>query len=67
VLPVEVTFDGRSGEVLYCGGVPGVVAGVFQANVRVPDSVRTGDDIRVRVKVGAIKTPEHREVTIAIK
>jgi uncharacterized protein (TIGR03437 family) len=37
VLPVFVSFGGFMGEVLYAGPAPGIVAGVLQINVRVPD------------------------------
>jgi len=36
-LPVTVNFYGTSAEVLYAGSAPGIVAGVLQINVRVPD------------------------------
>ncbi|MGI8990335.1 MAG: SBBP repeat-containing protein [Bryobacteraceae bacterium] len=39
-LPVEVIFPGpTSGVVIYAGGAPGLVAGVTQINVRVPETL----------------------------
>jgi uncharacterized protein (TIGR03437 family) len=37
VLPAYVGFPGASAEILYAGSAPGIVAGVLQVNVRVPD------------------------------
>ena len=36
-LPVLVNFNGASPEILYAGSAPGIVAGVLQINVRVPN------------------------------
>jgi len=38
-LPVFVNFNGASAEILYAGPAPGIVAGVLQINVRVPDAL----------------------------
>ena len=37
VLPVSVIFWGDPGEVIYAGQAPGMVDGVLQINVRIPD------------------------------
>ncbi len=37
VLPVFVSISGYPAEILYAGPAPGIVAGVLQINVRVPD------------------------------
>jgi uncharacterized protein (TIGR03437 family) len=42
VLPISARIDGKSAEVLYAGGAPGLVAGFMQVNVRVPDDVASG-------------------------
>ncbi len=42
VLPTSARIDGESAEVLYAGGAPGLVAGVIQVNVRVPDDIGSG-------------------------
>ncbi len=36
-LPVQVTFDGQPGEVVYAGAAPTLVSGVFQINARLPN------------------------------
>ncbi|HLG99525.1 MAG TPA: hypothetical protein VKX49_24670 [Bryobacteraceae bacterium] len=56
VLPVSVLIDGQNAQVLYAGAAPGMVAGVLQINVLVPDTV-WGDDLQVMVKVGEAVTP----------
>jgi uncharacterized protein (TIGR03437 family) len=51
MLPVAVTIDGRSAEVLYAGAAPGQTAGVIQINVRLPGDLRAGV-VPVAVTVG---------------
>ena len=52
VLPVRVTIGGKEGPVLYAGGAPGLVSGVFQVNVRVPADVTAGEAVPVVLRVG---------------
>ncbi len=56
VLPVSVLIDGQSAQVLYAGAAPGMVAGVLQVNVRVPD-IESGFDLQVVLKVGDSVSP----------
>lgn len=42
VSPVSVQVGGLDADVLYAGGAPGQVAGLFQVNVRVPAGVDSG-------------------------
>jgi uncharacterized protein (TIGR03437 family) len=59
-LGVSVYFSGNNAEVLYAGSAPGIVAGVLQINVRVPDVLCHGfpdcfinpDAIQVYVGLG---------------
>jgi uncharacterized protein (TIGR03437 family) len=44
VLPVAVWFDGQPAEVLYAGQAPGLVAGAFQVNARVPENIIGSQD-----------------------
>ena len=53
-LPVRVTIDGIEAEVTYAGGAPGLVLGVLQVNVIVPEGVTLGDAVEVTLEVGAI-------------
>jgi len=62
--PVTVRIGGKDAEVLYAGAAPGLVAGVFQINVRIPDGVEPGPQ-PVVVQVGmASSSPE---VTVAVQ
>ena len=65
VLPVRVTIGGREGLVLYAGGAPGLVAGVFQVNVRVPADVAAGNAVAVVLQVG--ENSSANGVTLAIR
>ncbi len=55
-LPVAVTIGGQPADVVYAGGAPGLVSGVFQVNVRVPeDALPEGVGsaaLRVLLRVG---------------
>jgi uncharacterized protein (TIGR03437 family) len=63
--PVTVTFGGASGDVLYAGAAPGMVAGVFQINVRVPANAPVGDNVPIVVKSGTSASPT--TVTVALR
>jgi uncharacterized protein (TIGR03437 family) len=55
-LPIAVFIDGQNAEVLYAGAAPGMVAGLLQVNVRVPETV-SGMDLQVVLKVGDAISP----------
>ncbi len=42
LLPISARIAGRSADVLYAGGALGLVAGVIQVNVQVPDGIASG-------------------------
>lgn len=42
LLAVSVTIDGKNAQVSYAGAAPGLVAGILQVNVQLPDGIRTG-------------------------
>ncbi len=52
-LPVYASFAGSSGEVLFAGSAPGLVAGVVQVNVRLPASLPAGSNIGVGLTIGS--------------
>jgi uncharacterized protein (TIGR03437 family) len=54
--PVSVTIGNADAEVLYSGSAPGMVSGIFQINVRVPDSV-SGSGNSIVVTVNGISSP----------
>ena len=51
MLPVTVTIGGQPAEVLYAGAAPGLVAGVLQVNVRLPQGIGSGA-VAVSLEVG---------------
>ncbi len=61
---VTVTIGGVDAPVVYAGGAPGLVAGVFQVNVKVPQEIPAGS-AEVLVKVGTATS--RRGVTVAVK
>jgi len=62
---VKVTFGSKDGQVMYAGSAPGLVAGVSQINVRVPDDSPDGDSVPVIVTVGDRRSQDG--VTVAIR
>jgi uncharacterized protein (TIGR03437 family) len=52
VLPVSVRIGGRDAFILYAGGAPGLVAGVLQVNVQIPDGAPTGAAIPITLRIG---------------
>jgi uncharacterized protein (TIGR03437 family) len=62
--PVTVTIDGIDATVLYAGAAAGLVAGVMQVNVQIPDGVASGAR-PVILKVG--QTESQAGVTVAIQ
>ncbi len=51
-LPATVLIGTQSAEILYAGAAPGLVAGVFQINVRIPADAPSGD-VPIRVRIGS--------------
>jgi uncharacterized protein (TIGR03437 family) len=63
--PVTATIAGLSAPVQYAGGVFGLVAGVMQVNVLIPQGVAVGSSVPIVLTVGGIATQAN--VTLAIK
>ena len=64
LLGVAASIDGVSAEVTYAGAAPGLVAGVVQINVRVPEGLTPNLAAPVSLTVGQAVTPV---VTVAIR
>jgi len=64
VLPLSVTIDGKPSQVLYAGAAPGLVAGVVQVNVRVPQDTRSGT-VPVVLRIG--NGTSRPDVTLAVQ
>ena len=63
-LTVTATIGGVPAEVLYAGSAPGIVSGVFQANLRIPQGIAPGS-APVEIQVGGETTQSG--VTIAVR
>jgi uncharacterized protein (TIGR03437 family) len=57
VLPVFVSFGDVRVQAEYAGGAPGLVGGLLQVNVRVPENAPTGDNVAVTLHVGDFSSP----------
>lgn len=63
-LLVSAQIGGMEAEVLYAGGAPGLIAGVFQVNCKVPENIAPGPSVPVILTVGGIASPPG--VTLAV-
>lgn len=63
--PVTATVGGVDAQVQYAGGVPGLVAGVLQVNVLVPQGVATGDSVPIVLSMGGQSSQAN--VTLSIR
>jgi uncharacterized protein (TIGR03437 family) len=63
LLSVQVTIDGKTAEVTYAGGAPGMVAGLMQINARIPSNAQVGT-VPVVITVGSASSQPG--VTIAV-
>jgi uncharacterized protein (TIGR03437 family) len=63
--PVTATIGGVNAPVLYAGGAPDLVAGVFQVNLKVPEGVATGNAVPVVLNIAGSTSQDN--VTLAIR
>jgi uncharacterized protein (TIGR03437 family) len=63
-LPVTATIGGHSAKVVYAGSAPGLISGVFQVNLQIPEDLDPGIH-PVRIEVGGV--PTQPSVTIAVR
>ena len=63
--PVTATIDGVPADVVYAGAAPGLISGVTQVNVRVPQEIAPNPAASVMLTVAGHATPAG--VTIAIR
>jgi uncharacterized protein (TIGR03437 family) len=64
-LPVTVLIDGQPAEISYMGAAPGMVQGIVQINVRIPDTTTPVYDVRVTIKLGKYSSPS--TVTLSVQ
>jgi uncharacterized protein (TIGR03437 family) len=62
--PVSVTIGGQNAQIVYKGGIPGVVAGALQLNVLIPAGLSAGAQA-VLVTVGQISSQPN--LTVAVR
>ncbi len=62
-LSALVDIHGLPTEVLYAGGAPGF-PGLFQVNLRVPNSLRAAGGVSVNLKVGAARNPTTQTIFV---
>jgi uncharacterized protein (TIGR03437 family) len=65
MLPVSVTINDLPAQVLYAGAAPGLVAGVMQINVVVPDTAFPANHDQVVLTIGDYVSPT--AITIAVQ
>ena len=64
-LPVSVTVGGLPAETLYAGAAPGLLAGLLQLNVRIPEGAPSGSAVPVVLTIG--NAPSQPGVTVALR
>jgi uncharacterized protein (TIGR03437 family) len=52
--------DSRSFEVVFAGDAPGLVAGIMQINLRMPDSLSPGGTLTFTVAIGGVSTGQNQ-------
>jgi len=63
--PVTASVGGLPAPVQYAGGAPGLVAGVLQVNVQIPQGVPPGSSVPIIINVGGQSSQAN--VTLAVK
>lgn len=63
LLPLQVEINGLRVPTLYAGAAPGI-AGVFQINLRLPDSLRAAGRATIRLRSGAFSNPSSQTLWI---
>ena len=65
VAAVTAKIGGQDAAVLYAGGAPELVDGMFQLNLRVPNGVASGKTVPILITIGAATSPPG--VTVSVK
>ena len=52
VLPVGVLIDGQPAEIVYSGAAPGMLQGIVQVNIRIPDTTPAAYGLRITLTAG---------------
>ena len=62
--PITCTVGGTNAEIVYAGGVTGLVAGVLQVNIRLPSGLPPGDAVPIVLTIAGMST--QADATLAI-
>jgi uncharacterized protein (TIGR03437 family) len=62
---VSVKIGGQDAEVLYAGAAPGLISGLLQVNLRIPQNTVSGFSVPIVLSVGEINSPPN--VTLAVQ
>jgi uncharacterized protein (TIGR03437 family) len=65
IAAVSAKIDGQDATVMYAGGAPGLVDGMIQLNLRVPNGTSSGKAVPILVTIGAATSPAG--VTVSVK
>ena len=57
VLPITVQIDGSPAEIVYAGAAPGMVQGIVQINIRIPDTTPAAYGLRITLAAGEYLSP----------
>jgi uncharacterized protein (TIGR03437 family) len=63
-LPIFARVGGVTTDIIYVGGAPDIVNGVFQMNVRIPLGAPTGTKVPIQLTVGDVSTTASTTVAI---
>ncbi len=63
-LPIFARVGGVATDIVYVGGAPGIVNGVFQMNVRIPLGAPTGTKVPIQITVGDYSTTAATTVAV---
>lgn len=67
VRPLTVTIGGKTADILCAGAAPGLVAGVFQIDVKVPEHVEQGEMVPLVVRSGTdLRSPGWQQRAVAL-
>jgi uncharacterized protein (TIGR03437 family) len=64
IAPVKVTIGDQEAVVQYAGSAGNSVAGLFQVNVVVPQSIAPGSAVPIRISVGGVLSPPGPSIAI---
>ena len=64
MLPVAVQIGGQNAPVMYGGAAPGLISGVFQINVLIPDTLPMGGSYDLSVTIGSVTSLSQPAIAI---